>query len=63
MATLTALPARKTRRAGRLQTDDWLVRLLMDIHKQIATHPSPRAIERIRQRVFAEMDTPARAAA
>jgi hypothetical protein len=42
---------------------EWLMELLADVHQQIATQPSPQAIERIRQRVFSDIGVPARVAA
>lgn len=47
----------------RLDDGDWLHRLLADIQEDVAGHPSPRAVERIRGRLLAEMKRPARAAA
>lgn len=42
---------------------EWLAELLADVHREVATQPSPQAIERIRQRIFSEIGAPARVAA
>jgi len=59
MATAT----RKRTRIDKLDEGDWLQRLLTSEHQRVATHPSPQAIGRIRQRLLAEMQAPTRAAA
>jgi hypothetical protein len=59
MATAT----QKRTRIDKLDEGDWLQRLLTSEHQRVATDPSPQAIARIRQRILAEMKTPARAAA
>ena len=46
-----------------LDEGDWLYRLLADIHRDVAMHPSPQTVERIRARLAQELKTPARAAA
>jgi len=51
------------RRIDRLNEGDWLRQLLADVQRQVATRPSAQAVERIRQRLVAEISTPARAAA
>lgn len=55
--------ATSTRIRPRPPEGEWLSELLADVHRDIATHPSPQAIERIRQRVFSEIGVPARVAA
>lgn len=42
---------------------EWLYALLADIRADIARAPKPESVERIRERLFAEMDAPVRAAA
>lgn len=59
---MTTATKRRTR-VDRLDDGEWLYGLLTDVHRQVASHPSPQAIERIRRRLLAEIRTPARAAA
>ena len=42
---------------------EWLHLLLADIQREIAEQPGPGAVDRIRSRMLAQMDRPARAAA
>lgn len=46
-----------------LDEGEWLRRLLADVHAEIARHPSPRAVARIRERLLAAIERPERAAA
>ena len=50
-------------RIAKLSEGDWLYRLLFDVQRQVASRPSPQAVERIRQRLFVEMQRPAARAA
>ncbi len=50
-------------RVERLDEGEWLRRLLADIQKDVSEHPSPQAVERIRTRLLAALEKPARAAA
>jgi hypothetical protein len=55
-----------TREIARIERPDegtWLHALLADIQREISSQPSPTAVERIRDRLLAQMDRPARAAA
>jgi len=42
---------------------EWLQRLLADIQREIAEQPGPGAVDRIRGRLLAQMDRPAKVAA
>ena len=55
----------KTKRTERDQLDegDWLHSLLAEGQLQIAKHPKPQAIKRIRQRLLDELEAPDQAAA
>lgn len=55
----------KTKRAkiDRLDEGDWLHSLLAEGQLQIANHPKPQAVKRIRQRLFDELGRPEQAAA
>jgi uncharacterized protein YaeQ len=46
-----------------LDDGNWLSELLSDIQAEIARQPSPSAVKRIRTRLLAKLDRPARAAA
>ncbi len=59
MATAT----QKHTRIDQLDEGEWLHRLLASAHQRVATHPSPQAIKRIRQRLAKQIKAPARAAA
>ncbi|MCH8850182.1 MAG: hypothetical protein IIC89_05085 [Chloroflexi bacterium] len=50
-------------RLDRLERGEWLNRLLADVQQEIAREPSTLAVERMRNRLFAEMQTPVRLAA
>ena len=55
----------KTKRTkiDRLDEGDWLHSLLAEGQMQIAEHPKPQAVKRIRQRLFDELERPEQAAA
>ena len=53
----------RIRRIDTLNEGDWLHQLLADAQRQVASSPSPQAIARIRQRLFAAIRRPVRAAA
>ena len=53
----------KITRIGKAKEGDWLYGLLADIRADVAGSPKADSVERIRARLFAEMDTPARVAA
>ncbi len=59
------MASEKTKRTKRDQLDegDWLHALLAEGQQQIAKHPKPQAVKRIRQRLFNELEGPAQAAA
>ncbi len=46
-----------------LDEGDWLHFLLAEGQMQIAKHPKPQAVKRIRQRLFDELERPDQAAA
>ena len=48
---------------NQLDEGDWLHSLLAEGQLQIAKHPKPQAVKRIRQRVFDEIERPEQAAA
>ena len=48
---------------NQLDEGDWLHALLAEGQMQIAEHPKPQAVKRIRQRVFDELARPEQAAA
>jgi hypothetical protein len=50
-------------RIERPDEGEWLHRLLADIQTEISAQPSPTAVERIRDRLLAQIDRPTRAAA
>ena len=50
-------------RLDRLERGEWLNRLLAEVRQEIAREPSTLAVERMRNRLFAEMQTPVRLAA
>ena len=54
---------KKRTRIDRLDEGDWLNELLADVRAEVASNPKPQAIDRIRARLYAEIDPPARAAA
>ena len=54
---------KKRIRIDRLDEGDWLSELLSDVKGEVASYPKPQAIARIRERLYAEIETPARAAA
>jgi hypothetical protein len=60
--TMTTATKKRTR-IDRLDDGEWLSQLLADVRAEVASNPKPQAIERIRGRLNAEIDTPARAAA
>jgi hypothetical protein len=47
----------------KIENGEWLSRLLDDIQKDILRQPTKRAVFRIRNRLFRQMDAPVRAAA
>jgi hypothetical protein len=55
----------KTKSTGKDQLDegDWLHSLLAEGQLQIAEHPKPQAVKRIRRRLLDELEGPAQAAA
>ena len=53
----------RTARIGRPEEGEWLLRLLVDINREVARHPRPEAIKRIRGRLLDAIKPPARAAA
>jgi hypothetical protein len=55
-----------TREIAKIERPDegtWLHALLADIQREISEQPGPGAVGRIRARLIAQMDRPARAAA
>ncbi len=54
---------KKHTRNGRSNGNEWLYRLLADIHQEVASQPTPQAVARIRRRLLTEIRPPARAAA
>ncbi|MCH7838106.1 MAG: hypothetical protein IIC26_06310 [Chloroflexi bacterium] len=48
---------------NQLDEGDWLHALLAEGQMQIAKHPKPQAVKRIRQRLFDEIERPEQAAA
>lgn len=42
---------------------DWLLRLLADVREEVVSQPSPKAVHRIRARLFAGIEAPEKAAA
>jgi hypothetical protein len=46
-----------------LEEGDWLIELLSDVQREVASQPSPSAVNRIRDRLFASIETPAKVAA
>ena len=50
-------------RLERTNEGEWLHLLLADIQREIAEQPVPGAVARIRARLLAQLDRPARAAA
>jgi hypothetical protein len=55
--------SRRTARIGRPEEGKWLLRLLVDVNREVAEQPRPEAIKRIRDRLLDAMKPPARAAA
>ena len=55
--------AKKRTRIDRLDEGEWLSQLLADVRAEVASNPNPQAIERMRDRLYAEIDAPTRAAA
>ncbi len=55
--------ARRTARIGPPGEGEWLLRLLADINRDVASHPRPEAIKRMRTRLLETIRPPARAAA
>lgn len=55
--------SRRTARIGRPDEGEWLLRLLVDISREVAEQPRPEAIKRMRSRLLSAMKPPARAAA
>ena len=54
----------KQTRIDQLERGEWLYDLLVDVRKDVAQKPSAAAIDRIRARLYEEMDErPAQAAA
>jgi hypothetical protein len=53
----------KRARINQLDDGDWLYLLLANIHEEVANQPSPQAVERIRGRLLAQIQPPARVAA
>ena len=47
----------------RLNDGDWLYRLLDDVRREIIREPSGLTVQRIRGRLLAQIETPAKAAA
>ena len=55
-----------TREIAKIERPDegtWLHALLADIQREISEQPRPAAVERIRNRLLAQIDRPTRAAA
>jgi hypothetical protein len=50
-------------RIDRLDEGEWLHLLMAEIRADVTSQPSPQAVERIRARILAEMQAPARVAA
>ncbi len=48
---------------NQLDEGEWLHSLLAEGQMQIAKHPRPQAVKRIRQRLFDELERPEQAAA
>ena len=48
---------------NQLDEGEWLHALLAEGQMQIAKHPKPQAVKRIRQRLFDEIERPEQAAA
>ena len=48
---------------NQLDEGEWLHSLLAEGQMQIAKHPKPQAVKRIRQRLFDEIERPEQAAA
>ena len=59
----TMTTAKKRTRIDRLDEGEWLSQLLADVRAEVASYPKPQAIERMRGRLYAEIEAPARAAA
>lgn len=59
----TMTTAKKRTRIDRLDEGEWLSQLLTDVRAEVASNPKPQAIERMRDRLYAEIDAPTRAAA
>lgn len=59
----TMTTAKKRTRIDRLDEGEWLSELLADVKAEVASNPKPQAIERMRDRLYAEIDAPTRAAA
>lgn len=59
----TMTTAKKRTRIDRLDEGEWLSELLADVRAEVASNPKPQAIERMRDRLYAEIDAPTRAAA
>ena len=54
----------KQTRIDRLERGEWLYEMLVDVREDVAQGPSDEAIQRIRARLYEEMDErPAQAAA
>lgn len=60
--TMTTATNKRTR-IDRLDEGEWLSELLADVKAEVASNPKPQAIERMRDRLYAEIDAPTRAAA
>ena len=58
-----ATDRRKRTRNDRLDDGDWLYPLVADGHKEVTRQPKAKAIKRIRERLLAEIEGPARNAA
>ena len=59
------MASEKTKRTKHDQLDegDWLHSLLAEGQQQIAKHPKPQAVKRIRRRLLDELERPDQAAA
>ncbi len=50
-------------RIDRLDEGEWLHLLMAETREDVTSQPSPQAVERIRARIMAEIQVPARVAA
>lgn len=57
------IATRRTARIGRPGEGEWVLRLMADINREIASQPHPEAIKRIRDRLLDAIKPPAEAAA